>query len=68
MPQGNSPKAVDVVAATAFKLDGEHIAVGQLIRGMDGELAKELAGQARVRVATDEELAADAKVSAKAKA
>lgn len=68
MPPNDNPKPVDVIAATAFKLDGEHIPVGQLIRGMDGELAKELAGQARVRMATDEELAADAKASAKAKA
>lgn len=61
------PKNVNLVATSAFKHDGEHIAVGAIVKNVDAELAKELAGQGRARLATDEDLAAAAK-AAKAQA
>jgi hypothetical protein len=51
-------KPVDIVCVDAFKLDGRHVGVGEVIEQVDPELAKELAGQGRARLATDEHKAA----------
>lgn len=51
-------KPVDVLCTSPFKHDGQHIENGQVITGMDSELAKELAGNGRVRLAKAEDIAA----------
>ena len=51
-------KPVDIVCIDAFKHDGKHIVVGQVIEGMEPDLAKELAGNGRARLAKDEDKAA----------
>lgn len=61
------PKTVTLFATTAFKLDGEHVAQGAILKDVEAELAKELAGAGRARLATAEDLAA-AKKTAKAEA
>lgn len=60
-------KTVTLFATTAFKLDGEHVAQGTILKDVEAELAKELAGAGRARLATPEDLAA-AKKPAKAEA
>lgn len=51
-------KPVDVVCVDAFKHDGQHIVVGQVIENMDADLAKELAGNGRARLAKADDKAA----------
>ena len=47
-------KPVDVIACESFKLDGEHVERGTIIKGLAVEIALELAGSGRVRAATPE--------------
>lgn len=61
-------KPVDVLCTSAFKHDGQHIEVGQVITGMASDLAIELAGNGRVRLAKEEDVAAWNKTVAKRKA
>ena len=61
------PKTVTLFATTAFKIDGEHVAQGTVLKDVEAELAKELAGAGRARLATDEDIAA-AKAAAEAAA
>ena len=65
----NKPKPVDCYAIDAFKIDGRHIERGSVLQQLDGELAIELAGQGRVRAATEDEVAeATRKLAKKAEA
>lgn len=61
-------KPVDLVCISPFKHDGAHIATGEILLNCDAELAKELAGAGRARLATAEDKAAAAKAKAAAKA
>lgn len=60
-------KTVDLYATTAFKIDGAHVAQGAILLDVEAELAKELAGAGRARLATPEDMAA-AKKAAKSEA
>jgi hypothetical protein len=62
------PKTVTLYATSAFKIDGEHVAAGTILKDVESELAKELAGQGRARLATPEDLAGAKKQAAKAEA
>lgn len=57
-------KPVTLYCISAFKLEGKHIAVGTVINDVEPELAKELTGAGRTRLAT----ADDGKKAAKATA
>ena len=64
----NDPKPVNLVCINACKIDGEHIAVGELLMNVESDLALELTGAARTRLATAEDIAAaEAKAKADAK-
>lgn len=60
-------KTVTLYATTAFKIDGVHVSQGAILPDVEAELAKELAGAGRARLATPEDLVA-AKKAAKAEA
>ena len=60
-----APKTVNLVTVDPFKHAGQHFAVGQVLNDVDSELALELTGAGRTRLATEEDLAA-AKKPAKA--
>lgn len=51
-------KPVDLYTVDPFKHDGKHFAVGDLLLGVEAELAKELTGAGRTRLATAEDVAA----------
>ena len=61
-------KPVDLTTTDPFKHDGVHFAVGDVLLGIEPELAKELCGAGRVRLATDEESAAARKAPKKVSA
>jgi hypothetical protein len=61
-PEG---KPVDLVVTDPFKHDGRHWAIGEIVPQVKPELAKELAGNGRARLATDEDRAAVAKAAKK---
>jgi len=50
-------KPVHLTTIDPFKHDGNHYAVGDVLPGMDPELAKELTGAGRTRLATEDEMA-----------
>lgn len=56
-------KTVTLYATTAFKIEGEHVAAGTILKDVEAELAKELAGSGRARLATADDLAAAKKPS-----
>lgn len=65
----NAQKPVDVIATESFKNDGEHIERGTLLKSVPADLAMELAGAGKVRLATKEameEIKAAMKVKATA--
>ena len=62
-PEG---KPVDLVTTDAFKHDGKHWAIGDVLLGVEPDLAKELTGAGRTRLATDDDKAAVAKAAKKA--
>ncbi len=62
------PKPVNLYTVSAFKLDGEHIPVGHVCLAVESELALELTGAGRTRLATDDEVAKAKKAAAKAPA
>ena len=53
-----TPKTVNLVTLNPFKHDGDHFVVGQLLSNVEPELALELTGAGRTRLATEEDLAA----------
>lgn len=59
------PKKVNLVCISAYKHDGQHIAVGEVVYDVESELAKELTGAGRTRLAKDDDIAAAKKKSAK---
>jgi len=61
-------KAVTVIATTAFKLGGVHQEPGTLLRDVEPDMAKELAGAGRVRLATEADIAAADKAAKAAEA
>lgn len=54
-------KNVPIYITDAVKINGEHYAVGDILQDVEPELAKELAGAGRARLATDEDMAAKKK-------
>lgn len=60
------PKTVNLYAINPFKHDGEHFAVGDVLFNVEAELAKELTGANRTRLATDEDVKAFEAAKAKA--
>ena len=63
----NQPKPVTLFAVTGFKIEGEHVTQGSIVKDVEPELAKELAGQGRARLATEADIAAAAKAAKAAK-
>lgn len=59
-------KPVDIVCVDPFKHDGQHIVKGQVLLAVEADLAKELAGNGRARLAKDEDKAAWAAAQKKA--
>ncbi len=57
MAKNENPKPVDLMAIGAFKHDGEHIAAGTVLFAVESDLALELTGAGRTRLATEEEVA-----------
>ena len=49
-------KNVPIYITDAVKIDGAHFAVGDILPDVDPELAKELAGAGRCRLATEEDM------------
>ena len=62
-PEG---KPIDLVTIDAFKHDGKHWAVGEVLLAVEPDLAKELTGAGRTRLANDDDKAAVAKAAKKA--
>lgn len=62
------PKNVDIVITDPVKVEGKHYAIGDVLPQCDAELAKELAGAGRARLATEEEVAKAKKAASKAAA
>jgi hypothetical protein len=52
------PKKVALYTISPFKHDGKHVALDTVVQDVEPELAKELAGAGRTRLATPEEVAA----------
>lgn len=61
-------KPVSLYTVSAFKHDGQHIAVGEVVENVDAELAKELTGAGRTRLATADEVSAARKAAKKSAA
>lgn len=60
------PKNVSIYITDAVKIEGAHHAVGEVLHNVEPELAKELAGAGRCRLATDDDTAQPAKAAKKA--
>lgn len=58
-------KKVTLVVVNPCKINGEHAAQGQILTDLDPELAYELTGAGRTRLATDEDIAAAKKAAKK---
>jgi hypothetical protein len=52
----DNAKPVTLVTINPFKHEGKHYAEGEVLRDCDPELAKELTGAGRTRLATEEDL------------
>lgn len=52
----SQPKPVDLMVIDAVKVDGQHYAIGDVLTGVEPDLAKELTGAARTRLATAAEV------------
>lgn len=61
-----TPKTVNLVTTNPFKHEGEHYAVGHVLMGVEAELALELTGAGRTKLATEEDIAAAKKAAKKA--
>lgn len=61
----DTPKTVNLMTVTAFKAFEKHHAVGDVLTSVDSEVALELTGAGRTRLATETEVA-DSKKAAKA--
>jgi hypothetical protein len=58
-------KPVTLVCINPCKVDGKHIGVGEILANVEYELAMDLTGAGRTRVATEDDLAASEKKAAK---
>lgn len=67
MAQGDKNLPVDLVVVEATKIEGEHVAVGTVLKKVDTEFAFELGAAGKVR-SWSKELEADMKARAKAEA
>ena len=63
-----APKTVNLVTLNPFKMEGQHYAVGEVLMNVETELALELTGAGRTRMASEEDIAAAAKAAKAAKA
>ena len=54
------PKPVTLVCTNAFKHADRHYGIGEILEGVEYELATDLTGAGRTRLATDEDIAAAA--------
>ena len=52
-----APKTVNLVTVDPFKHNGKHFAVGEVLTAVESELALELTGAGRTRLATEEDMA-----------
>lgn len=52
----SKPKPVDLFVINGTKVDGQHYGVGDVLTNVEPDLAKELTGAARTRLATPEEV------------
>lgn len=52
-----NPKPVAITLLENTGIDGHHVPAGTTLLDVDGDLAVELAGQGKARLATDEEVA-----------
>lgn len=64
----SDPKPVTLIVVNACKIDGKHVAVGEILTDVEFDLACELTGAGRTRLATDDDLAAAASAKKPAKA
>lgn len=53
----SQPKNVNLYVIDAVKVEGEHYGVGEVLIDVEPELAKELTGAGRTRLAADDEVA-----------
>lgn len=58
-------KKIILVVVNPCKINGEHVAQGQILADVEPELAYELTGAGRTRLATDEDIAAAKKAAKK---
>lgn len=54
----SSPKSVNLYITDPCKIDGEHIPQGAILQDVAFELANDLVGAGKARLATDDDLAA----------
>lgn len=66
MPANDNPKPVPLYIENACKIDGQHIAQGTVLPSVDYELATDLVGAGRARLATAEDIAAAEAAAAEA--
>ena len=59
-----TPKTVNLVTVTAFKHAEKHHAVGDVLINVEADLALELTGAGRTRLASEDDLAAGKKAKA----
>lgn len=59
-----APKPLTLVVIDPVKIEGEHFAIGEILKDVDYDLASQLTGAGRTRLANEEDLA---KASAKSK-
>lgn len=65
---GTQPKPVDLMTTEGVKIEGEHVEAGTLLSAVDFELAMDIVGAGRARLANDDDRAAAAKAAKAAKA
>lgn len=60
---GTQPKPVDLITTVGVKIEGEHVDAGTMLPAVEFELAMDIVGAGRARLASDEDIAAAAKVA-----
>ena len=58
MANAKDPKPVNLLCIEACKVDGNHLAKGEVLMNVPYDLATDLTGAGRTRLATDEDIAA----------
>ena len=59
----STPKPVTLIVTDPCKIDGDHIPVGAILENTPYELANDLVGAGKARLATEEDLAAAKKAA-----